>query len=59
MLPLLYSILALVSFDGLSVACSCFLSLDVKMISWVMLCKALETNDYMTNDTCEITITKS
>jgi len=37
--------LALVSFDRLSVACSYLLSLDVKVILWVMLCKALEAKD--------------
>ena len=34
--------LAIVSFDGLSIACSCLLSLNVKVFLWVMLCKALE-----------------
>ena len=34
--------LALVSFDDLSVACICLLSLDVKVILVAMLCKALE-----------------
>jgi len=34
--------LSLVSFDGLSVPCSCLLSLDVKVILWVLLYKALE-----------------
>jgi len=32
----------LFNFDGLNVACSCLLSLDIKVILWVMLCKALE-----------------
>jgi len=34
--------LSLVSFDGLSVSCSFLLSLEVKVILWVILCKALE-----------------
>jgi len=34
--------LALVCFDGLSVPCTCLLSLDVKVILWAMFCKALE-----------------
>jgi len=32
-------------FDGLLLTCSYLLSLDVKVIVWVMLCKALEAKD--------------
>jgi len=34
--------LLLFTFDGLSVGCTCLLSLDVKVILWIMLCNALE-----------------
>jgi len=37
--------LALISFDGLIVACSCLLNLNVKVILWVILYNALEAKD--------------
>ena len=47
MLPLLYSMLALISFDDLSVAYAYLLSLHVKVILLVMLCitPELRTSD--------------
>ena len=54
----LYFILALISFDGLSIACTCLLSLNIKVILWVMLCKTLEPRTSDGEGYTEATITK-